>query len=162
MRSDINHGTFYSTHIKSYKKKVPGVIGVLQALEATRIITDMCGNIWGPDVYLLSPSRLIITLLIDNKPNMLLFSAGSAHMFRTVKLRGRKQDCVICGDNPSITQLVDYVEFCGASATDKVGIPNLPSLSLACLIPPIFYHFPFQDTSLNLLGPDDRIAVQVE
>ncbi|ORY91127.1 hypothetical protein BCR43DRAFT_498546 [Syncephalastrum racemosum] len=92
---------------------VPGVIGVLQALEAIRIITDMC----------------------DNKPNMLLFSAGSAQMFRTVKLRGRKQDCVICGDSPSITQLVDYVEFCGASATDK-------------------------DTSLNLLGPDDRIAVK--
>jgi hypothetical protein len=43
-------------------------------------------------------------------------------MFRTMKLRPRKKDCVVCGENPSITQLIDYVQFCGRGATDKVKI----------------------------------------
>jgi hypothetical protein len=43
-------------------------------------------------------------------------------MFRTMKLRPRKKDCVVCGENPSITQLIDYVQFCGRGATDKVCI----------------------------------------
>lgn len=41
-------------------------------------------------------------------------------MFRTMKLRGRKKECAICGDNPTMTELIDYVQFCNGSANDKV------------------------------------------
>lgn len=41
-------------------------------------------------------------------------------MFRTMKLRGKRKDCVVCGDNPTIKALIDYVQFCGAGANDKV------------------------------------------
>jgi adenylyltransferase/sulfurtransferase len=41
--------------------------------------------------------------------------------FRTIRLRGRQPTCPVCGDNPTITQLIDYEQFCGAKATDKVS-----------------------------------------
>lgn len=43
-------------------------------------------------------------------------------MFRTMKLRSKKKECAICGDHPTITQLIDYVAFCGAGADDKVTL----------------------------------------
>jgi hypothetical protein len=41
--------------------------------------------------------------------------------FRTIKIRGRQPTCPVCGDNPSITELIDYEQFCGARANDKVN-----------------------------------------
>lgn len=49
---------------------------------------------------------------------MLLFD-GLDGIFRKIKLRGRQPNCPVCGDNPSITKLIDYVQFCGARADDK-------------------------------------------
>ncbi|ORX46302.1 hypothetical protein DM01DRAFT_330557 [Hesseltinella vesiculosa] len=76
---------------------VPGVIGILQALEAIKVITG----------------------LHSGEPSFLIFSALSIPMFRTMKLRNKKSNCPACGDNPTITHLIDYVEFCGSEATDK-------------------------------------------
>jgi adenylyltransferase/sulfurtransferase len=50
---------------------------------------------------------------------MLLVDAYSG-AFRTVKLRGRNTACSVCGDVPDIRELIDYVQFCGSNATDKV------------------------------------------
>lgn len=55
----------------------------------------------------------------EDPPTMTLFSANSSTMFRTIKLRKRKAECIMCGDSPTITKLIDYVRFCGSSATDK-------------------------------------------
>lgn len=55
----------------------------------------------------------------------LLMFDGSDGSFRNIKLRSRQPHCTVCGDKPSITQLVNYEQFCGASATDKVGIQAL-------------------------------------
>lgn len=49
-----------------------------------------------------------------------MFDAQDAK-FRSIKLRPKKADCAICGEKPSVKQLVDYEAFCGAAATDKVG-----------------------------------------
>ncbi|NXS13746.1 MOCS3 sulfurtransferase, partial [Neodrepanis coruscans] len=76
---------------------VPGIIGCLQALEVLKIASGM-GS---------SYSRA-----------MLMFD-GLEGRFRTIKLRPRRPDCAVCGDNPSVTSLQDYEAFCGSSATDK-------------------------------------------
>lgn len=55
-------------------------------------------------------------------PNLLIFSATTYPPFRSVKLRPKKIDCVVCGDNPTIKELQDYVQFCGSGALDKVSI----------------------------------------
>ena len=50
---------------------------------------------------------------------MVFYDAGSA-VFRTFKLRGKKPSCEICGENPSIVELLsDYGDFCGAPAHDN-------------------------------------------
>lgn len=79
---------------------MPGVIGVLQALETIKIITKM------PDVL---------------SGRFLVFD-GMTTTFRNVKLRPRNKNCDACGDNPTIRTLIDYEQFCGANAHDKVFI----------------------------------------
>lgn len=76
---------------------VTGVIGSLQALEVLKLCTGM------PPSY---------------HRKLLLFN-GMSGEFRTVKLREKKRDCVVCGENPTVKQFIDYQIFCQASATDK-------------------------------------------
>ena len=71
---------------------IPGTIGVLQALEAIKVLAGLGDVLSG---------------------RLLLFD-GLAGTFRTVKLRPRKVEAV-----ESISELVDYVQFCGAGANDK-------------------------------------------
>ncbi|KAG9301229.1 hypothetical protein G9A89_012612 [Geosiphon pyriformis] len=84
---------------------VTGVIGCLQALEAIKIATNMNGESYSN--------------------NLLLFSATSYPAFRSIKLRSRKLDCAICGNDPSVLKLQDYVQFCGSGALDKSIPVNL-------------------------------------
>eukprot|EP01129_Flabellula_baltica_P000514 TRINITY_DN10504_c0_g1_i1.p1 TRINITY_DN10504_c0_g1~~TRINITY_DN10504_c0_g1_i1.p1 ORF type:complete len:466 (-),score=103.20 TRINITY_DN10504_c0_g1_i1:36-1400(-) len=76
---------------------IPGILGSLQSLEVTKIITGN-GNV------------------LSQK---LLMFDGYSSTFRVVKLRPRKPDCSVCGDNPTITELIDYEEFCGVPAHDR-------------------------------------------
>jgi sulfur-carrier protein adenylyltransferase/sulfurtransferase len=71
---------------------LPGVIGSLQASEA------------------LKPALGIGEPLIGR---LLLFDALSAE-FNEVKLR-RDPDCPVCSEHPTITDYVDYVEFCAGT-----------------------------------------------
>ncbi|XP_020839873.1 adenylyltransferase and sulfurtransferase MOCS3 [Phascolarctos cinereus] len=76
---------------------VPGVLGCLQALEVIKIAAGL-----GPSY----------------SGSLLLFDALGGQ-FRCIRLRGRRSDCVACGDQPTVTRLQDYEAFCGSSATDK-------------------------------------------
>jgi len=38
--------------------------------------------------------------------------------FRTVKIR-KNDDCVLCGKNPQVTELIDYEAFCGMPAVER-------------------------------------------
>src|SRR5213075_1471533 len=69
---------------------LPGIIGAIQANEAIKIILG------APDIMV---NRL------------LLFDAWRMR-FRELKLR-KNPDCPVCGDNPTIKQLIDYEQFCG-------------------------------------------------
>ncbi len=50
---------------------------------------------------------------------LLLYDALEA-TFRTIKLRARNKECPVCGDDPTVRELVDYEQFCGSQAHDKV------------------------------------------
>jgi adenylyltransferase/sulfurtransferase len=76
---------------------VPGIIGCVQALEAIKILSQSGQPL---------ASRMI------------MFDAMNSS-FRNFKLRSRDKNCAICGDNPTISSLIDYELFCGASANDK-------------------------------------------
>jgi len=68
-----------------------GVMGSIQAIEVIKQVLEIGDSL---------VSRL------------LLFDA-LAMDFRIVKLR-RDPKCPLCGDDPTISELIDYVEFCGA------------------------------------------------
>ncbi|KAF6210338.1 hypothetical protein GE061_013442 [Apolygus lucorum] len=76
---------------------VPGCIGVLQALQAVIMLT---GN-----------GKVL-------SQRLLLFD-GEQTIFRTIKIRGKSESCAACGTKPTITQLIDYEQYCGAPANDK-------------------------------------------
>jgi adenylyltransferase/sulfurtransferase len=69
---------------------LPGVIGTLQAVETLKLILGTGKPLTG---------RLLHFDALNMK-------------FREFKLR-RDPRCPVCGDNPSITELIDYEEFCG-------------------------------------------------
>jgi len=73
---------------------LPGIIGVIQAIEAVKLILGEGESLIG---------RLI------------LFDA-LAMKFREMKLR-RNPQCPICSDKPTITKLIDYEQFCGFNPT---------------------------------------------
>jgi adenylyltransferase/sulfurtransferase len=50
---------------------------------------------------------------------MLLFD-GPDCSFRKVRVRDRNPTCAVCGSEPSVTALIDYEQFCGSKANDKV------------------------------------------
>ncbi|XP_074867418.1 adenylyltransferase and sulfurtransferase MOCS3 [Carettochelys insculpta] len=76
---------------------VPGIMGCIQALEVLKIASGMGSTF---------------------NQFMLMFDALEGR-FRNIRLRPKKPDCAICGDNPAVTCLEDYEAFCGSSATDK-------------------------------------------
>lgn len=45
--------------------------------------------------------------------------------FRVVKLRGQNPKCAVCGTEPTIKELIDYEQFCSATATDKVVMKKI-------------------------------------
>jgi adenylyltransferase/sulfurtransferase len=76
--------------------------GVLGALCAT------IGSIQATEVL-----KLILGVGESLAGRLLLYDALAMEM-RQVRVR-RDPNCVVCGDNPSVTQLIDYDEFCGTA-----------------------------------------------
>jgi len=69
---------------------LPGIIGSIQAVEAIKLITGVGDSLVG---------------------RLLLFDALDMD-FTTVKLRW-DPDCPVCGKSPTVTELIDYDQFCG-------------------------------------------------
>jgi adenylyltransferase/sulfurtransferase len=78
---------------------VPGIVGSLQALEAIKLVTGAGEPLIG---------RL---LLFDGLPAR----------FRELPLR-RDPDCPVCGEHPTIRELIDYEAFCGMPAGRSDGV----------------------------------------
>jgi adenylyltransferase/sulfurtransferase len=72
---------------------LPGLVGCVQALEAMKLI--------------LGAGKPLIGRMIH-------FDTLSSEV-RVLKLR-RDPNCLVCGENPKITELIDYEEFCGLRA----------------------------------------------
>ena len=84
---------------------LPGLVGVIQATEVIKLILGKGDPLIG---------RL---LLID----------ALSMKFRELKLR-KNPDCPACGTHRTITQLIDYNEFCGIRGEEKpveAGVPEI-------------------------------------
>ena len=69
---------------------LPGIVGAIQAAETLKLIIGKGDPLVG---------------------RLLLFDA-LAMRFRELKLR-KNPECPVCGNHPTVTKLIDYVQFCG-------------------------------------------------
>lgn len=79
---------------------LPGVIGLIQATEAVKIILGVG----------------------ETLKNRLLLYDALGMKFRELKLR-RDPDCPVCGEHPTVTKLIDYQEFCGIRPMASQPVP---------------------------------------
>jgi adenylyltransferase/sulfurtransferase len=91
---------------------LPGIIGVLQAIEAIKLIIGLGDSLIG---------RLVS------------FDALKLR-FREFKIR-KDPNCPICGDHPTIHELIDYDQFCGipqadAEAEKEMDVPTITASEL--------------------------------
>ena len=87
---------------------LPGVIGVMQAIEAVKMIVGIGEPLVG---------RLMHFDALKMK-------------FREFRVR-RDPSCPVCGESPTITELIDYDQFCGipqAQAAEEAE-PPVPEIS---------------------------------
>ncbi len=77
---------------------LPGVVGTLQATETIKLLLGIGDPLIG---------------------RLLLFDALGM-TFREVKLR-KDPTCPVCGEHPTIHELIDYEAFCGVSAHEAAG-----------------------------------------
>lgn len=107
---------------------VVGTMGVLQALEAIKVLTKQ------PSVDDSAPA---------DHPSLLIFSAYASPMFRTIRLRTRKLKCAACSTNATVTfealnsGSLDYVQFCGTtnpidalSSNERISAENYAKVRL--------------------------------
>jgi adenylyltransferase/sulfurtransferase len=82
---------------------LPGIIGVIQATEAIKLLTGI-------------GEPLIGRFLIYDALRM---------RFRELKLR-KDADCPVCGAHPTVTRLIDYEQFCGLrpAVEEAIVSPN--------------------------------------
>jgi sulfur-carrier protein adenylyltransferase/sulfurtransferase len=87
---------------------LPGLVGVMQATEVIKLILG-------------KGEPLVGRLLLVDALNM---------RFRELKLR-KNPECPVCGTNPTVTELIDYQQFCGIvpetpqESSVKNGIPQI-------------------------------------
>ncbi len=81
---------------------LPGLVGTLQALEAIKLITGLGQPLLGKLLH-------VDTLGLR---------------FRTFALR-RDPECPVCGEHPTITEPIDYQDFCGMNPP-----PDVPTLTV--------------------------------
>ncbi|MEQ1763741.1 MAG: molybdopterin-synthase adenylyltransferase MoeB [Pyrinomonadaceae bacterium] len=84
---------------------LPGIVGTIQANEVLKVILGAEG------------------ILLNR---LLLFDAWKM-TFRQLKLR-KDPECPLCGDNPTIKELIDYEQFCGLKAPVEVK-PDLEEIT---------------------------------
>ncbi|KAL2865728.1 HesA/MoeB/ThiF family protein [Aspergillus lucknowensis] len=121
---------------------VVGAMGVLQALEAIKVLTH--------DAEVNGPTP----------PTLLIFSAYSSPQFRTIKLRSRRPNCAVCSAEATVTLdsvrsgSMDYVFFCGTAGLEDALSPDER-------ITPLEYHLN-HSTTANRHILDVREKVQFD
>ena len=87
---------------------LPGLVGVIQATEVVKLILGIGDPLIG---------RLLLVDALGMK-------------FRELKLR-KNPDCPVCGTHPTLTELIDYNQFCGIRGEEKQSVEaSIPEIEV--------------------------------
>lgn len=84
---------------------LPGLLGVIQATETIKLVLGAGETLAG---------------------RLLLVDALGMH-FRELTIR-RDPSCPVCGDNPTVTELIDYERFCGVRGEERYDDLSVPEI----------------------------------
>lgn len=87
---------------------LPGTIGIIQATEAVKLILGTGKSLIG---------RLMVYDALDMT-------------FREMKIR-RNPECPLCGENPTIKELIDYEQFCGIPSQHEDTVLSEPDWEIS-------------------------------
>ena len=86
---------------------LPGIVGTIQAAETLKLVLGKGDPLVG---------------------RLLLFDALGMK-FRELKLR-KDPECPVCGEHPTVTKLIDYVQFCGIRGEEAPStVTNIPEIT---------------------------------
>jgi adenylyltransferase/sulfurtransferase len=86
----------------------PGLVPNCQEGGVLGVLAGIIGNIQAVETL-----KLILGIGESLAGKLLIYDALNTE-FRKLKLK-RDVNCPVCGDNPTITELIDYEEFCGTA-----------------------------------------------
>ncbi len=115
---------------------LPGMIGTIQANEAIKLIIGKGDALIG---------RLLLLDALEMR-------------FRELKIR-KNPDCVVCGKNPSITELIDYDEFCGVGAEHEINLDSSEQITVKELAELLDSGVPLQ--LVDVRNPDETEINQI-
>jgi adenylyltransferase/sulfurtransferase len=91
--------------------------GLVPSCAEAGVLGALCGTVGS--IQATEVLKLILGIGDSLNGRLLLYDALSMEM-RQVRVR-RDPNCVVCGDNPTVTQLIDYDEFCGTAPVGLEG-----------------------------------------
>lgn len=124
---------------------VVGTMGVLQALEAIKIITAGSGQGHGTGAT------------VRESPLLHIFSAYSNPLFRTIRIRSRRTNCSVCSADATVTLdtitsgSTDYVFFCGSAHPPSLLAPDERISARE-------YHDKYPPSVLRTQGPSNQAS----
>lgn len=110
---------------------LPGMMGMIQATEAIKILLGYGESLAG---------------------RLLLYDAARMN-FRTIAIR-RNPACLMCGDSPSIRELIDYEQFCNAN-------PPAPASSSQEKEGPVMEQITVEDLKTRIDAGEDLVILDV-
>ena len=114
---------------------LPGLVGVIQATEVIKLIL-LSGPASGSGAGA-EASSSGVSIVNSNSDGarfepligrLLLVDAMSMR-FRELKLR-KNPDCPVCGEHPTVTELIDYNQFCGIRGEEPGAIINMADMTV--------------------------------
>jgi len=114
---------------------LPGIIGLLQANEAIKIICQIGEPLKG---------------------RLLIFD-GLATQFREIQIK-KNPDCLICGSKRTIHQVAEYAPICSPDGQDQIPIPTITVQELKTIIEQKPSHFCLIDVREQKEWAIDHIA----
>jgi molybdopterin/thiamine biosynthesis adenylyltransferase/molybdopterin converting factor small subunit len=91
--------------------------GLVPSCAEAGVLGAMCGTIGS--IQATEVLKLILEIGDSLNGRLLLYDALSMET-RQVRIR-RDPECVVCGDHPTVTELIDYDEFCGTAPVAPPG-----------------------------------------
>jgi molybdopterin/thiamine biosynthesis adenylyltransferase/rhodanese-related sulfurtransferase len=115
-RFDGQASVFWAEHGPCYRclYPEPPPPGMVPSCAEGGVLGVLCGTIGSIQV---NEAIKVITGIGDPMVGRLAVYDALEMSFRTVKVR-KDPECAVCGKNPTITELIDYEEFCGVVSED--------------------------------------------